>query len=50
MENVSQEETNVVYTQKIDDAVELKVVQVGAYWVESRPKGMGLGNANFKMR
>lgn len=47
MEEPSQEDQVIVLTQTIDDVVELKVVQVGAYWTESKPRGKGLGNINI---
>ena len=49
MEEASQKDPAIVHSQTIDDAVELKVVQVGAYWTESKPRGKGLGNVNILM-
>lgn len=42
-----QESERVVYEAVIDDVVEVRVTQVGAFWITSKPVGKGKGNLSL---
>ena len=37
----------VVQDDAIDETIQLRVTQVGAFWITSKPKGKGIGNLSL---
>lgn len=42
-----QESEKVVQDRAINDALQMQVTQVGAFWISSKPRGCGLGNLSL---